>query len=75
MDREIRDAVARASADPAVVGIIITGAGRRCAGADMKLLSNISSGDESSNDAGSAVAEGEAAADSSGDFDGRFRFL
>ena len=76
MDREIRDAVARASADPAVVGIIITGAGRAfCAGADMKLLSNISSGDESSNDAGSAVAEGEAAADSNGDFDGRFPFL
>ena len=41
----------------------------------MKLLSNISSGDESSNDAGSAVAEGEAAADSNGDFDGRFPFL
>lgn len=76
MDREIRDAVARASADPAVVGIIITGAGRAfCAGADMKLLSNISSGDESSNDAGSAVAEGEAAADSNGDFGGRFPFL
>ncbi|MGA1437385.1 MAG: enoyl-CoA hydratase-related protein, partial [Ilumatobacteraceae bacterium] len=76
MDHEIRDAVAKASADPAVVGIIITGAGRAfCAGADMKLLSNISSGNESSNDAGSAVAEGEAAADSNGDFDGRFPFL
>ncbi|MEC7174930.1 MAG: enoyl-CoA hydratase-related protein [Actinomycetota bacterium] len=76
MDREIRDAVSRASGDPAVVGIIITGAGRAfCAGADMNLLSNISSGDESSNDAGSALAEGEAAADSNGDFDGRFPFL
>jgi len=76
MDYEIRDAVAKASADPAVVGIIITGAGRAfCAGADMKLLSNISSGSESSNDAGSAVADGEAAADSNGDFDGRFPFL
>ena len=40
MDHEIRDAVSKASADPAVVGIIITGAGRAfCAGADMKLLS------------------------------------
>ena len=76
MDHEIRDAVAKASADPAVVGIIITGAGRAfCAGADMKLLSNISSGSESSNDAGSAGADGEAAADSNGDFDGRFPFL
>ena len=76
MDREIREAAAKASADPAVVGIIVTGAGRAfCAGADMNLLSNISSGDESSNDAGSAVAEGEAAADYSGDFDGRFPFL
>jgi enoyl-CoA hydratase/carnithine racemase len=76
MDHEIRDAVAKASADPAVVGIIITGAGRAfCAGADMKLLSNISSGNESSNDAGAAVAEGEAAAGSNDDFDGRFPFL
>ncbi|MBL6634632.1 MAG: enoyl-CoA hydratase/isomerase family protein [Ilumatobacteraceae bacterium] len=76
MDHEIRDAVAKASADPAVVGIIITGAGRAfCAGADMNLLSNISSGNESSNDAGAAVAEGEAAAGSNDDFDGRFPFL
>ncbi len=76
MDREIRDAVARAAADSKVVGIIITGAGRAfCAGADMKLLSNLSSGDASSSDAGAAVADGEAAGETNGDFDGRFPFL
>jgi enoyl-CoA hydratase/carnithine racemase len=33
---ELRDAMLRANADPAVVGIVLTGAGRAfCAGADM----------------------------------------
>ena len=45
MGAEVRHAVARAEDDPAVVGIIITGAGRAfCAGADMNLLSSISDG-------------------------------
>jgi enoyl-CoA hydratase/carnithine racemase len=43
MGDEVRHAVSRAEADPAVVGIVITGAGRAfCAGADMNLLSSIS---------------------------------
>ncbi|MBA3288541.1 MAG: enoyl-CoA hydratase/isomerase family protein [Acidimicrobiia bacterium] len=45
MAEEVRDAVGRAATDPAVVGIVLTGAGRGfCAGADMKLLSGLSSG-------------------------------
>lgn len=45
MDREIRDAMHRADADPAVVGIVVTGAGRGfCAGADMNALTALSSG-------------------------------
>jgi enoyl-CoA hydratase/carnithine racemase len=43
MAREVRDAVGRAERDPAVVGIVITGAGRGfCAGADMNDLSALS---------------------------------
>lgn len=43
MGAEVRHAVARAEADPAVVGIVLTGAGRGfCAGADMGTLSEIS---------------------------------
>ena len=45
MDAEITDALRRAAADRAVVGIVITGAGRAfCAGADMNLLSSLSEG-------------------------------
>jgi enoyl-CoA hydratase/carnithine racemase len=74
MDREVRDAVARACADAAVVGIVVTGAGRAfCAGADMKLLDNLSSGGDSAGAAaeGSSIPEG----DHAGDFDGRFGYL
>lgn len=46
MGDELRHAVARAEADPAVVAIVITGAGRGfCAGADLKGLEAISVGD------------------------------
>ena len=39
MDDLLRDAVTRAAEDPAVVGIVIAGAGRAfCAGADMGML-------------------------------------
>src|SRR5579875_3224686 len=42
MAAEVRHAVYRAEADPAVVGIVITGAGRGfCAGADMNMLQGI----------------------------------
>ena len=45
MGAEVRHAVDRAEADPAVVGIVLTGAGRAfCAGADMKALSNLTQG-------------------------------
>jgi enoyl-CoA hydratase/carnithine racemase len=45
MDREVRDAFARAERDPAVVAIVLTGEGRGfCAGADLKDLTAISSG-------------------------------
>ena len=46
MGFEVRHAVSQAEADPRVVGIVLTGAGRGfCAGADIKRLSAISSGD------------------------------
>jgi enoyl-CoA hydratase/carnithine racemase len=44
MLREIRDAIERAAADPAVVGIIVTGAGRGfCAGLDAEVLARTTS--------------------------------
>jgi enoyl-CoA hydratase/carnithine racemase len=45
MGAEVRHAVAQAEQDPAAVAIVITGAGRGfCAGADMKMLQDISAG-------------------------------
>jgi enoyl-CoA hydratase/carnithine racemase len=45
MGAEVRHAVDRAEVDPAVVGIVLTGAGRAfCAGADMNALSNLTHG-------------------------------
>jgi enoyl-CoA hydratase/carnithine racemase len=45
MGAEVRHAVSRAEADPAVVGIVLTGAGRAfCAGADMNVLTAITDG-------------------------------
>ena len=72
MDVEIRDAVTRAAADPDVVGIVITGAGRGfCAGADMTALASI--GDRGSGADGGALARRDK--ESVGDFDGRLTFL
>ncbi len=46
MGLEVRHAVGQAERDPRVVGIVITGAGRGfCAGADMRRLSAVSSGE------------------------------
>jgi enoyl-CoA hydratase/carnithine racemase len=45
MEGEIKHALARAEADPAVVAVVLTGAGRGfCAGADLKDLQGISEG-------------------------------
>src|SRR3954454_7616830 len=45
MGGEVRHAVAAAEADPAVVGIVITGAGRAfCAGADLNVLNSLTEG-------------------------------
>lgn len=74
MDREVHDAIDRAVADPGVVGIVLTGAGRAfCAGADMKLLDDISSG--SSGSEGDSLAGRAWGGESPGDFDGRFGYL
>lgn len=46
MAAELRHAVYQAERDPAVVGIVVTGAGRAfCAGADMDMLKGITGGD------------------------------
>jgi enoyl-CoA hydratase/carnithine racemase len=46
MNLEVRHAVAAAEVDPRVVGIVITGAGRGfCAGADIRRLSAVSTGE------------------------------
>lgn len=74
MDVEVEDAVRRAGADPAVVGIVVTGAGRAfCAGADMNLLADLSGGADPTEAAaeGAVIPEGDHATD----FDGRFGYL
>ena len=56
MADEVRDAVGRAERDPAVVGIVLTGAGKGfCAGADMNDLTTISGAGGGSSDAGAAT--------------------
>ena len=58
MAAEVRHAVDRAERDRAVVGIVITGAGRAfCAGADMKALSSLSSGGRGDTSPGDFVAD------------------
>jgi enoyl-CoA hydratase/carnithine racemase len=76
MESEIRDAVARASADRSVVGIVVTGAGRSfCAGADMKGLSALSQSKPSDAAARSGGVEQPPAGAGDGNFAGRFPFL
>jgi enoyl-CoA hydratase/carnithine racemase len=75
MGREFADALQRAAADPEVVGIVVTGAGRAfCAGADMTLLTNVSGGDGGADGDGDGDALIAPLADGvrPGDFDGRF---
>ena len=88
MDIEIKDAIGRAGADKAVVGIIITGAGRAfCAGADMKTLSALSDGASPESASASSTSASSTSASSTdtpssskpravdGDFSGRFPYL
>lgn len=57
MSLEVKHAVHRATVDPAVVGIILTGAGRGfCAGADMGNLSDLTAGGGFAADAADAEA-------------------
>jgi enoyl-CoA hydratase/carnithine racemase len=58
MGVEVRHAVARAEADPAVVGIVVTGAGRGfCAGADLQTLDAIRQGATPTDDSRGAAAD------------------
>ncbi len=59
MGEEIRNAMGRAAADPAVVGIVLTGAGRGfCAGADLSVLQGISDGDGDGDTGGTGDGRG-----------------
>jgi enoyl-CoA hydratase/carnithine racemase len=76
MDEEIRDAFRRAEADAAVVGIVVTGAGRAfCAGADMNLLSDLTEGGDGGGLAGDQQTVIQSAEPQSGDFGGRFPYV
>jgi len=76
MDFEVRDALTRAAADPKVVGIIVTGEGRAfCAGADMNLLSNISSGTSEHAMTRPGTRAAWARDDGADDFAGRFPYV
>ncbi len=79
MGHEVEDAMRKAEADPSVVGIIVTGAGRGfCAGADMKGLSSLASGEGSAGggaDRGDeSDAGGEALIGDGSDFGGRLMY-
>ncbi len=74
MAAEVRHAVARAEADRAVVGIIITGAGRAfCAGADMGDLTTLTQG--GTLEGGWPGLEVEAKPDLPDDFSGEYTYL
>lgn len=73
MASEVRHAVRRAEEDPAVVGIILTGAGRAfCAGADMGNLTALTEGGEL-DDAGPLAVEPDP--DLPEDFAGEYTYL
>ena len=78
MGAEVRHAVHRAEADPAVVGIIITGAGRAfCAGADMKTLTALTEGERLGGGGGGPGEPLEVPPDPSrpADLDGEYTYL
>jgi enoyl-CoA hydratase/carnithine racemase len=75
MGTEVRHAVATAEADPAVVGIVLTGAGRGfCAGADMKTLTSITEGGTLAPDEGN-LPPAPAEAPRSDDLAGEYTYL
>ena len=75
MGEEVRHAVARAEEDPRAVAIVLTGAGRGfCAGADMKLLRDISQGSRAQErDPALAADPGDASVGE--DFRGTYTYL
>lgn len=73
MDAQISDALDRAVADPAVVGIVITGEGRAfCAGADMNLLDDLAGADAATAGERAVARDPLDEASIGGDFDNRF---
>lgn len=67
MEGELRHAMEAASADDNVRAIVITGAGRGfCAGADMNLLSGISSGEQTASGAGEDDANADSMSNATG---------
>jgi enoyl-CoA hydratase/carnithine racemase len=77
MGAEVRHAVARAERDPAVVGIVVTGAGRAfCSGADLDVLSSLAGGKGAGSTAGPADAlDVERDAPLPEDFAGEYTYL
>jgi enoyl-CoA hydratase/carnithine racemase len=76
MGVEVRHAIATAEADPAVVGIVITGAGRGfCAGADMKTLSGITEGASAMFSEEPALPPAPPMAPRADDLDGEYTYL
>jgi enoyl-CoA hydratase/carnithine racemase len=74
MGAEVRHAVFEAERDPAVVGIVITGAGRGfCAGADMQTLSALRDGERPGGDFSDVAAD--RADPIPADFDGTYTYL
>ena len=74
MGAEVRHAVYQAERDPAVVGVVITGAGRGfCAGADMQTLSSIRDGNRPGGDFSDVAVELEEPVPP--DFAGEFTYL
>jgi enoyl-CoA hydratase/carnithine racemase len=75
MGSEVRHAVATAEADRAVVGIVLTGAGRGfCAGADMKALTSITEGGTLAPDEGE-LPPAPASQPRPSDLDGEYTYL
>jgi enoyl-CoA hydratase/carnithine racemase len=77
MGIEVRHAVAQAERDPAVVGIILTGAGRGfCAGADLNVLSDLTRGGGfSDEEAAQELASSPGDPSFGEDFQGEYTYL